>query len=195
MNSFQAPPPRRDDAGILLAPRVAERLEHGLRGGQGRGGVDRLHRRGEGFALVVRDVLHRRADQVHDAGLDVDVGPHRGRGVMRADQAVAAQDGSVLQSPVAQFGEHPQPKLATFGGGHPDAQDVLEPLDVETDDQVRDLVGRRAVATNLDSDPVDEHDRKDLIDRPGRPGTDLLDHDLGDFRDGFVGHVDPVDLC
>jgi hypothetical protein len=62
--------------------------------------------------------------------------------------------------------------------GQPDAQHVLLPVAVDAHGDVGGLVA--------DHDRVQEHRRVHLIQRPVLPGADLLQHAVGDPRDGLV---------
>lgn len=62
----------------------------------------------------------------------------------------------------AQLGEHAVPELGALGPGDPHAQGVLAALDVDADDQVRDLDRDRALVSDLDPDAVDVDDRVDV---------------------------------
>ena len=62
-------------------------------------------------------------------------GSHDGFGPGRLDRAgqavqpVAADEQAVFEAPVPQLRQHPAPKAGTLGGGDPDPQHVLEPID------------------------------------------------------------------
>jgi hypothetical protein len=71
----------------------------------------------------------------------------------RAVSTVAAGDQDVAQAAVAQLGEHRVPELRALGLGDPAAQRVLVALDVDTDDQVRDLDRDRALVPGFDAEP------------------------------------------
>jgi hypothetical protein len=65
------------------------------------------------------------------------------------------------------------PELRALGLGDPAAQGVLAAVDVDADDQVRDLDRDRALVADLDADAVDVDDRVDLVDRAVAPDLNL----------------------
>ena len=95
---------------------------------------------------------------------------------------------------VTQRGEHRVPELRALGLGDPHPEGVLAALDVDADDQVRDLHRDRALVPDLDADPVDVDDRVHLVDRPVLPQGDLIGHHLGDIRDQLPGRFHAIDF-
>jgi hypothetical protein len=62
---------------------------------------------------------------------------------------------------------------------------VLVPVGVDADGQVGGLVLHDLAVADLDDDRVQEHHGVGGIQRPGLPGPGLLQHRLGDPRDGL----------
>src|SRR3954447_17983651 len=136
---------------------------------------------------------------MHHTGLYHCLGKDRGDGVGQPGEAVAAGDQDVAQAAVAQLGEHRVPELRALGLGDPAAQGVRAAVDVDADDQVRDLDRDRALVPDLDADTVDVDDRVDLVDRPVPPDLDFVGDHLRDVRDQFPGcfysvHLEQVRL-
>lgn len=57
-----------------------------------------------------------------------------------AGQAIAADDEDIVHASVLQLGADPGPELRALGGLHPNPQDVLDPVEVDADGDVRDAV-------------------------------------------------------
>jgi hypothetical protein len=86
------------------------------------------------------------------------------------------------------------PQNLSLAGGHPDAQHVLEPVDVHAGDQVGGLVVDRAAVADLDHQRVDVKDGVKGIQRPGLPLRDLIADHVGDLRDQCGRDFRAVDL-
>ena len=81
--------------------------------------------------------------------------------------------------------------LAAVAG--PQAEDVAFPAHRHPDDDVDRFVADLAVA-DLDHQRVDEDHRIHRVQRPVAPLGHLLDHLVGDLRDGLLAHRGAVDL-
>ena len=126
---------------------------------------------------------------MHDARLDDRLGPRRGDRLGEAGQPVAADDQDVLDAAVGQLGADPGPELRALGGLHPDAQDVLDPVQVDPDGEVRGPVADVRPVADLDHERVQVQHRVERLQRAGLPRGDLLGDGLGDLADGLVGQL------
>ena len=190
MNRSQALVQAATVAGYFLPQvRVGERVQlapGGLLGGRG---VDRAQRGRDGLAVAVGHEPHRGPDQVHDTGLDDRLGPGRGDRLGEAGQPVAADDQHVLDAAVGQLGADPGPELRALGGLHPDPQDVLDPVQVDPDGDVRGAVAHVRPVADLDHERVEVQHRVERLQRARLPGGDLLGDGLGDLADRLVGQL------
>jgi hypothetical protein len=66
---------------------------------------------------------------------------------------------------------------------------VLDPVQVDSHGQVRGPVADLVPVPDFDHQGVQVEDRVELLQRPGLPGLDLLQHGVGDRRDGVVGQL------
>jgi hypothetical protein len=130
-------------------------------------------------------------DQMNRAGLHRGRWPGRLDGLREACQPVAADDEHVAHAPVAQLGADPGPELGALGGLHPDAQHVLDPVQVDPDRDVSGLVADLVAVADPDHDRVHVDDRVDLVQGPVLPGLDLFEHRVGDVRDRLVRQFGP----
>src|SRR5690606_22109340 len=143
----------------------------GLDGG---GGVDGFERGGELLAVGVGGVAQAGADQVHHAGLHGGGRPDRLDRLGQAGQAVAAGDQHVTHAPVTQLSTHRKPEFGALACLHPDAQHVLDPVEVDPDDDVGGLVAHVGAVAHLHHQRVDVDDRIDLVQGPVLPGPHLV---------------------
>jgi hypothetical protein len=98
---------------------------------------------------------------VHDAGLHDGLGPDRLDGRGQAGEAVADHDRHVLDAAGLEVVHHPQPELGALGGLDPDAEDLIAPVDVDANREVRGPVAHHAVAADLADQGVEEDHRVD----------------------------------
>ena len=68
----------------------------------------------EGFLVLGGDVLHRVADLVDDAMLDLGVGIDALDGFGEALESVHTSDRDILHAPIVGVGEHAEPVMRTF---------------------------------------------------------------------------------
>jgi hypothetical protein len=121
--------------------------------------------------------------------------PHRRNRFRQAGQPVAAHEQRVAAAAIAQLGEHPVPELGALGLLDPDAQDLLDAVDVDPDHHVSGLVGHDAAVADLEADGVDIQDRIHRVDRSGLPGRDLLGHHVSHPRNRGRRDTGAVDLA
>ena len=107
-----------------LPPLLIEGLELGLGGVGVDGGVDRLQIPGDLLALAPRDVLQRRADQMHDTRLDRRAREDRLDRLREPLQTVDAADQDVLDAAGLQVVEDLHPELRALGFLKPHAQHI-----------------------------------------------------------------------
>ena len=129
---------------ILPAPFAGELHEAFLRGGLGRGRVDRAQVTGRFVPVLPRGIAEGVADQVHDARLDHRELPHGVDGLGQAFEAVADRDADVLDTAVLDFSQHREPELRPFAAvPGPQTEDVAFAVDAgsdrDVDRPVRDL--------------------------------------------------------
>ena len=194
MNRSQARSQVRDRGGYFDAPNfeaVNASQSASRRGVVVDGRVDRFERRRDCLAVLVVHEPHRGTEQVHGAGLHHRLGPARLDGLGEPGQPVAAHDQHVPDPAVAQLGADPGPELGALGGLHPDAQHVLDPVQVHPDRDVRGLVPDLVPVADLDHQGVQVDDGVELFQRPGLPGLDLLGDRVGDVGDRVVGQLGP----
>jgi len=72
---------------------------------------------------------------------------------------------------------------------HPDSQDVFDAVGVDADRDVRRLVAHVRPVADLDDERVEVEHRVELLQRPGLPGFDPLEHRIGDFADRLAGQL------
>ena len=126
---------------------------------------------------------------MHHAGLHGGLRPGRLDRLRQPGQAVAAHDQDVLHTPVRQLRANPGPELRALRGLHPDPENVLHTVHVDTDRDVRTLVPDLMPITDFHHDRVQIHDRVELLQRPGLPRLDLVQDRVGDLADRVVGQL------
>ena len=146
----------------------------------------------DSLAVILGNEASGRSNEVHHACLHDRFRPHVGDRVGQSGQPVAADDQRVVQAAVDQLVEDVLPELRTLVLGNPDAQDVLEPINVDPDSQVSGPVVDRPALTDLDHDRVDIHNRINSINRTRLPLSDLILNHIGDIRDQSRGNLGPV---
>ena len=72
---------------------------------------------------------------------------------------------------------------------HPDSQDVFDAVGVDADRDVRRLVAHVRPVADLDDERVEVEHRVELLQRPGLPGFDPLEHRIGDLADRLAGQL------
>ena len=117
------------------------------------------------------------------AGLDHGVGPGRLDRLGQARQPVAAHDQHVSDAAVGEFGAHASPEGGALVGLHPDPQDVLDALHVDSDGDVGRLVGHPPAVADLDTDRVEVDHRVELLQRATLPLQDGVGDGVGDVAD------------
>jgi hypothetical protein len=187
-------PPGLADHGQLLAPLLLERLERQQCGVRVARGVDRFEVLDDGVVLAARHVLQAVADQVHDARLDRGLGEHGFDRFGEPFEAVDAADQDVLDAALFEVGEDLHPELRALVGLKPHPEHIA--LAVHRDRQ-REVAGTpldRAAVADLQHHAIEEHDRVDVIQRPGLPGARVLHHRVRHPRDQVAANPDAVDL-
>src|SRR5690606_30993127 len=158
------------------------------------GAVDWLQSRGDDLALLPGGKLHRVADQVHDAGLNHGVREDGCNGFWEALQTIDDGDQDVVGATALELVHYAQPELGAFGLFDPHAQHVLVAAGVHADGQVNRLVAHQPFVADLHPQGIEEHDRVGGFQGPGLPGSDLVDHLVGDRRDQIRRDLDAVEL-
>lgn len=128
------PGPR--DHGILGIPPFRERLQfihrHLFRGGR----IGFLEVGGNSFPVFERHELQGIADHVDDAQLPFRFGEHR-------------RDQDILQPPVLQFVQNPEPELGAFGLVDPEPQKLLVALQIDRKGHVDRFLGNFSISLTL----------------------------------------------
>ena len=106
--------PRGDDQGIFVAPFRLQLIQRSLDRIERGGLVHALEIGYEGFLVPGGDVLHRVADWVDNAMLDLGVGVDALDGFGKALEAVHAGDQDILRAPIVEVSEHAEPVMRTF---------------------------------------------------------------------------------
>lgn len=92
------------------------------------------------------------------AELHSGLGKHGLNGIREALQAVHAGDKDVLNATVSKFGDNLQPELGAFSLGHPQAQNLLDAVQIDANGQVQGLDPHSAVIAHLDVNAVHVND-------------------------------------
>lgn len=119
---------------------AGELQQRGLRGINGRRGVDRFEGGCDLLAVGIGHEPHRSPNQVNRARLNDRSRPGRLDRLGKPGQAVTTHDQGVGDAAVAQLGEHPGPELRALRGLHPDPEYVFHPVNVDTDPDMGRLV-------------------------------------------------------
>src|SRR6202034_2634389 len=109
------PVPRGDQAGAFLPEVAAQLFQRPLRCGLVHGGVNWPHRGGGLLAVFPGHVFHRCPDEVDNASLHLRLRPGRLDRAGQAVEPVAAHEQDVLDSAVAELGEHARPEPRSLG--------------------------------------------------------------------------------
>src|SRR5690606_6044111 len=90
---------------------------------------------------------------------------------------------------LASSAQTPAQNFAPLGGLDPDAQDMLDPVHVDADGDVRGLVAHMPAIADLHDQRVEVDHRVERLERPLLPGQDLVADLLDDVRDRLVRQV------
>ena len=126
---------------------------------------------------------------MHDAGLNHRQRPGPGDRFGEPGQPVTADDQNVLDAAVGQLSAHRRPELGALGGLDPDPQDVLDPVHVDPDRDMRGPVRHMRAVADLHDQRVEVDHRVERLQRPVLPCQDFLGDRLGDVADRLVGQV------
>ena len=149
MNRSQACSHARTVAGYFVPHVESAKAIQAINAAPGSGGLQRGR---DLFAVGVGHEPHRGTDQVHHARLDRGVRPGRRDRLGQAGQPVAAHDEHILDAAISEVRAHPCPELRTLAGLDPDAQHVLDPVNVDPD--VGRTIGHMGIITHLDDQRV-----------------------------------------
>ena len=189
-------PPGRGDGRVFTPPgTVLELAERDGRGLGVHGAVHGLERQGDRFTVLPAGIVHRVAEQMHDAGLDLRVREHRADGVREALQAIDDGNQQVVDAAIAQLAHHPHPELCPLGLLDPDPEHVLAPVRRDADRQIHGLVAHRPLVAHLDPQGVEKHDRVERVQRPCLPTADFLEHRVGHRGDQLRRGLNAVQLA
>ena len=81
------------------------------------------------------------------------------------------------------------PERRALGVLDPDAQHVLDPVQIHADRNIGGTIDDLAVLPDLDPDRIEIEDWVELFQRPGLPRGDLLEHGVSDVRDRLVREI------
>ena len=190
-----SPFPGGDHRRVALTPAVGELAETHRGSIHGWGGVDLAQLAAHRRPVLLRRVAQARADQVHDAQLDLRPGPRRPDRIRESLQSVAADDEGVGDAAVAQLGQHGAPELRSFAAGwsDPHAEHLAFTVQVDAHGHIDGPVGDVPV-TDLDHDRIDQDHRIHRIERPRLERLQVLNDRVSDPADRVPRHLGPVDL-
>ena len=93
-----------------------------------------------------------------------------------------------------QVGEHLHPELGALVVLEPHAEHFAVAVHRDRQREVAGLALHRAAVTDLQHQRIEEHDRVDVIERPGLPGAGVFHDRVGHPADQVAADLDPVDL-
>ena len=133
-------------------------------------------------------------DEVNDAGLDGGLGEDRLDRLGEALEPVHAADQDVLDAPLLEVGQDLHPELRALGLLEPHPEHVAVAVDGDPEREVAGAALDRPVLTDLQHQRVEEDHRVDVLQRPLRPGADVVHDRVGDLRDQLAADLHAVDL-
>jgi hypothetical protein len=157
-------------------------------------GVDRPQVLCDLLVVAARHVAEAVADQVHDAGLH-----RRGREDRLARfgeslEPVDAGDQDVVDAALLEVGEDLHPELRALVGLEPHAEDFALAVHPDRHRQIAGASLHAAAVTDLQHHAVEEHDRVDVLQRPGLPGAGVVHDRVGHAADQIPPDFDAVDV-
>src|SRR5919109_4382277 len=176
--------PAFDGVSVLAAPFFLEAVK-GLGSGLLVGGAVNFSQiGGELPALGPGDELAGVADLVDDAQLGERQGEGGFDGLGEAGEVVCASDEDVLHAPAFKVAQYREPERGALCFRNPDAQNLLQTLVVQPDDEVDGLVHNLGVVPDFEPDAVQPNDEVNLFQGAVLPCLDVVEQLIGDVGDG-----------
>jgi hypothetical protein len=109
-------------------------------------------------------------------------------------QPVNARDQDVVDAALLEIGEDLHPELRALVGLEPHAEHFALAVHPDRHRQITRAPLHAAAVTDLEHQRVEEHDRVDVLQRPGLPGAGVVHDRVGDAADQIPSDFDAVDL-
>jgi hypothetical protein len=109
-------------------------------------------------------------------------------------EPVDAADEDVLNAALFEVGEDLHPEFRALVGLEPYAEHVSLAVHVDGEREVAGAALHAAAIADLQHERVQEHDRVDVVQRPGLPRARVLHHRVGDLADEIAADLDAVEL-